>query len=410
MYGAATANIFLTINNKMMRAFLIFLLSFFCIMAHAQKERTDETAVITFIKNNVTDQKCVVYPNKVDAADIQKLMDSGRYVRSIVYTKFGTVVVHEKNTSSVSQLITVIPSWQLKKEAKNKLKEGYAIDYYNKESSYAIFKKSTDITKQVFISMIDNKKVKKQNAKGMYVTLISYSEAYAQKGHNDVAEQACVSYNTMSDFLKEFKNLSSLWVVRSVAKFYNKYGDRTSYKVIYDKLRKPYKTLEALTSFNTHKELKSCFKRNINNERGINCIWCGWENRDYEAEKARAASYNGNVLEILTGLTTSIGGLVNGKGSDIDMGSSVNSTTNNNSSKNSKIKGSGRCKRCGGSGKCSPSGGASRKNACHGSGLCGYCNGTGWIKAGSSEAKCAACNGKGKCKTCHGTGKCPVCH
>ncbi len=395
-----------------MRKLLIVLFLIVFSMSHAQ-DRADGTFVVHIMNTDAVDLKCDVYPGEVKISEIQDIMNNNRYVMSVAHTKFGTIVVHKKNVDSVQQLYAVIPSWDLEKECKERKKEGYILDYYNDEKNYAIFRKDTKVTQQVFLGSIDQKKLKKQNAKGLYATLYCSYATVAQDGRDDIQEQKYASYIGLGEFLKGFKVMAAdSWVVGSVTKSYNKHSNLTFYRVIYDKLRKEYDGREALAALDTKEELIDFLGKHIESGYNINRIWCGWENRDYEADEARAAAYDGNIFNILTGLTNSISGLTGkGNGQSSTNASNNETSTQNSGGNNSKSKaGNGKCKRCQGSGKCSPVSGSGRHNACYGSGLCGYCNGTGWVKAGSSEAKCSACNGKGKCKTCNGTGKCPLCH
>lgn len=399
-----------------MRKLLIFLfLSVFC-MTYAQEEHTDGTFVTHLMNTDAEDLKCDIRQGNINVSDIQELMDNGRYVISVTYTKFGTIIVHKKNTDSIEQCCAIIPVWKLKKESKKKLKEGFVLDYYNKEQKYTIFKKDPKITEQKFFGSMDNKKLKKLNEKGFYVFTISFSNYYAQNGHDDIVEQYIDYYSNSKNMFAGFKDMTAnSWIVGSITKYYNRYEKYTSYRVIYNKPKNKYDGMEAIACSNTQEDLTEFLKPRVKEGYNIDRIWCGWENRDYAAEDARIAAYDSenNVFDILTGLTTSVIGLATGNVGTTSVPSSGSGTTTSSGNTGNSSSGktvAGKCKRCGGSGKCSPVSGGGRKNACHGSGLCGYCNGTGWIKAGASETKCNACNGKGKCKTCNGTGKCPVCH
>lgn len=399
-----------------MRKLLIFIfLSVFC-MTYAQEEHTDGTFVTHLMNTDAEDLKCDIRQGNINVSDIQELMDNGRYVISVTYTKFGTIIVHKKNTDSIEQCFAIIPIWELKKESKKKLKEGFVLDYYNDEQKYTIFKKDPKITEQKFFGSMDNKKLKKLNEKGFCVFMASFSEYYAQNGHDDIVEQNIVYHRNDQKMYDDFKNMAAdSWVVGCVTKHYNRVGKSTSYLVIYNKMRNGYDGMEAIACSDTQEDLTEFLKPRVKEGYNIDRIWCGWENRDYAAEDARIAAYDSenNVFDILTGLTTSVINLATGNVGTTSVPSSGSGTTTSSGNTGNSSSGktvAGKCKRCGGSGKCSPVSGGGRKNACHGSGLCGYCNGTGWIKAGASETKCNACNGKGKCKTCNGTGKCPVCH
>lgn len=392
-----------------MKKYLVLILLLCCVSVMAE-ERNDGSFVVHMTDNKVDDLKCDIYPAEPKAADIQALFDRGRYVVSIVHSKFGTMVTHKRNTEGIQQSFAVITPWDLKKESKKRLKEGFSLSYYNYLRHYAIYDFRTGISKQEFFEDLDQKKLAKKNKDGLYVTTYASFAAYAQNGHDDVVEQKYDSYTGYADLIEGFKKMAAeSWVVGSVSKSYNKYGDRTHYYVIYDKYRDGKGVRQSLGALDTKKELTDYLAQRLKDGYSINRIYCGWANRDYAAEEASANAANDNVFDILSGLMNSVSGLT-GKGSSQVSGNTGRDMPVSEGGR-SKAKGSNhRCRQCNGSGTCSPTSGSGRKNACHGSGLCGYCNGTGWNKAGGSEAKCTACNGTGKCKKCKGTGKCPACH
>ncbi|MDE5989484.1 MAG: hypothetical protein K2H17_08805 [Duncaniella sp.] len=373
-------------------------------------ERNDGSFVIHMTDKKIDDLKCDIYSTEPNEADIQSLFEQNRYVTSIVHSKFGTIVTHKNNTDGIRQFFAIIAPWDLKKESKKKLKEGFTLSYYNNLRHYALYDFRTNISKQEFFEKLDQKKLAKKNKDGLYVTTYASYAAYAQNGHNDVTEQKYATYMGYSELIKGFKKMAAeSWVVGSVSKSYNKYGDWTYYYVIYDKYRDGLGARQSLGALDTEKELSDYLAQRLKDGYTINRIYCGWENRDYAAEEARANAANYNVFDILSGIMNSVSGIT-GTGSTQASGTTdSNISTSKRSASNTKAS-NHKCRQCNGSGTCSPVSGSGRKNACHGSGLCGYCNGTGWNKAGSSEAKCSACNGTGKCKKCKGSGKCPACH
>lgn len=393
-----------------MRKLLILLSIFLFTTAGAQKERNDGEFVVHMREVDSEDLKCDIHKKDVAPADIQKLMDEGRYVVSVNRAKFGTIVLHRKNTEGVSQLFDIIPLWDLKKKCKANHKLGFVLDYYNDERRYTIFRKDPKVKTQVVLNKVDKKTLKKQRDKGLYVTLCSYIAAVAQDGRDDIEDQMFASYIRSGEMLEAFRKLPAEWVVGSVVKSYNEYGDYSFYEVIYDKPKKKYEGEEFMAVADNQDRLVKILKEKVDGKFNINRIWCGWENYDYEARAARIASFDDNIFDVLTGLANTVTGIKNlskgSAGGGTDTGADAGYTETGTGGAKAKA---GKCRRCGGNGKCSPTSGAGRKNACHGSGLCGYCSGTGWIKAGASEARCTACNGKGKCKTCGGSGKCPSC-
>lgn len=383
--------------------------------SHGQeKVRRDGTALICMSTDVSDGLKFAVYPQEISISDIHNLMENGRYIVSLVTTKFATLVVHKSNTKSVEQCIALIPSYNLEKEAKSMFKQKYILKYYNKQREYAIFEKNTDIKRQLFIkNLYKRKKIIELQKKGLYATLVSFGEAVAQDVNSAVSEQLFCSYNEKShnvlDSVK--RKIEEGWMVSSVAKFYNDYGDYTHFNFMFDRVGtegSPYS--QAIFLVETPEEMVSALTDGKASGYNISMTWGGWEDRDYEAERARANEYNPNIFEILTGLTNSISGIINYSNTSNNINTDYDVNTNTGTARQNARPKQNRCILCHGSGKCEPKTASGRKNACYGSGLCGYCSGTGWIKAGSGEAKCTACNGTGKCKKCHGTGKCSLCH
>lgn len=402
-----------------MKNLIVFLLLTASMTVSAQ-ERNDATMVVSMEETTAKDLKCDVYPQPITVEDIQQLMDRGRYVISVTTTKFGTVVVHKQNTENVKQMFaTSAYYYDVEKECKKMYRQGYILKYYNEERKYAIYEKNPQMDVQVYQKLAsggkkDMKNLEKLNAKGLYVTLTSFIHGVAHDGLDNIADQILKTFVGEEQLLDSVNDrIANGWIVGSVAKSYNKYGNKSWYKVVFNKpVKKGRKRPQKIGVVNTQEELKAFLYKNKANGYSIGQTWCGWENRDYVAEEERANAYNSNVFEILSGLTNSVSSIVD-KGNKSALGSSVEDiygTTGSSSVGNKTKADTNRCRRCQGTGKCSPVSASGRKNACFGSKLCGYCSGTGWIKAGASEAKCTACNGTGKCKTCGGTGKCYLCH
>lgn len=394
----------------MTRILLFTFLFFFSIYNYSQ-ERNDGFFVVHIMETDAQDLKCEI---GISNDYIKSLPDKGRHIISVVPTKFGSIVLHKKSETKIAQKYIRIPSYMLKKEAKKLFAEGYSVEYYNEMSNYGIFSKNPAIVEQKYLGQITEKKIKKYNKKGIYAICGSSTEDIGHNNIYGIAYQERKFYIDQHQFASDFEKMAKLgYIVRNVGTFYNKYGNSTSFTVIYDKPQQDYKGKQAIGIFETKEDFIAFLNKYVKEKCNIKGIWGGWENRDYAAEEARLAkakSESESGIDILLGLGNSILQLTNGEQSSSEISHDTDYDTNSKTNpSNSKAK-TGKCKYCGGTGNCSAKSSAGRKNACNGSGLCGHCNGTGWIKAGGSEAKCTACNGTGKCKSCNGTGKCSHCH
>lgn len=352
------------------------------------------------------DLKCEI---GVTHSHIVSLMNNGRHVISAVPTKFGMIALHEKAKQGTDQKYIHIPSYNLKKEAKQYFKEGYIIENYNDMSDYAIFAKNTNITKQTYLGQPNQKKIAKQNKKGIYVLNGCKIEAIGQDKFENFTAQERIFYLFRNNFLSDFKEMSEAgYIIGSVQTSYNRYDNNTYYTVIYDKPKEQYKGKQILGILETKEEFVEFVQKHVKGNFNIKGIWGGWENRDYAAIDAIVSKPSESAFDVLLGLGNSIMQLTNGTQSSYS--NTTEEPTNSSTPSKSNKSSIGKCRTCGGSGTCTAKTAAGRKNACNGSGLCGHCSGTGWIKAGGSEAICTACNGKGKCKSCKGTGKCKTCN
>lgn len=395
----------------MTRLLLFTLLSVFSIFAHC-KEYNDGYFVVYLMESDAKDVK---YETGITEERIKTLMSKGRHVISVVPTKFGLVAVHEKAKKKMEQKYVHILDldYYLKKEVKKLFKEGYIIENYNNKNIGAIITKNPAITKQKFLGQAGKRKIARQNKKGIYVKLCCLIERIGQNDMNGIASQEMAKYYSRNEFISGFKEMTAKgYIIGSVLTFYSENSNSTSFTVLYDKPKKPYKGKHYIGIFETKKELTNFIKKYATSKCTIKGIWGGWEKRDYAAEEARYKSAKSESgTDILLGLGNSLLQLNSAiKSPSSSTSSSISSVSSAVSSTKSKAKAStGRCKYCGGSGNCTATTAAGRKNACSGSGLCGHCSGTGWIKAGASEAQCKACNGTKKCKSCGGTGKCKHC-
>lgn len=391
----------------MVRIIFFTILSFLSFNSFCQ-ERNDGYFIVHLMETNSEDLKCEV---GVNSTYISSLMENGRHVISAVPTKFGTIVLHEKAQPGINQKYIDIPSYNLKKVAKEQFKNGYILENYNDMSDYAIFVKNTNNTKQVFLGQPNQKKIAKQNKKGIYVKLGSKIDATGHNIFEKISTQERKFYVFQKNFVSDFQKMAEAgYILGSATTSYNKYNNKTSFTVIYDKPQTPYTGRQLIGIFETKDKFVAFLKKHVKGNFNIKGIYGGWENRNYAADEALAqASPKESALDILLGLGNSIMQLKSASKSQSNSSDSSNESTSTTNSPNKSKSKVGKCQTCGGTGSCTAKTAAGRKGACSGSGLCGYCNGTGWIKAGASETICTACNGKGKCKTCHGTGKCKKC-
>lgn len=397
----------------MKKLLLTLVVAIASVVAGAQeKEYNDGYFVANLAETTDKDVKCDVYPAEVTEQDVQKLIDNGRYITSVVYTKDGGMILHKKNTDGIKQIYTTCKIYDIEKLCKNELKEGYVLNFYNDLRGYAIFNFNGKAKNMKVLSgSLSQSKITKLNQKGMFAKILSYSTAIAYDGRDDIKSQVLDFAISNDDLLKKFSSSPKSYIVNSVVTSFNKHNNETFYRIIYDIYKDNRECSQHIGRFERNANFANFIKDKITPEYNLTGLWGGWENFDYKEQEARiAAADDTNIFDILSGLMNSVSGLT-GHGSYSDGGAAdTGGGASGYSSPARKGNTAGKCRRCNGSGKCSPMSGSGRKNACNGSGLCGYCSGTGWNKAGASEARCTACNGKGKCKTCGGTGKCPVCH
>ena len=88
--------------KKLLFTIIVMLAS---MVANAQEKEYNDGFFIAYLaETNDKDIKCDVYPQEVSEHDVQKLIDNGRYITSIVYTKNGGLILHRKNTDGTKQI------------------------------------------------------------------------------------------------------------------------------------------------------------------------------------------------------------------------------------------------------------------------------------------------------------------
>ena len=333
-----------------MKNLLLLIVSFYVGFSYAQDYK-DGGVVINLVNVNGDDLRCDFfneallpggmygYSDTPPDSRIESLIKSGRYIKSITTTKFGTLVVHAPNIDAIQQLCTKIPSYAIEKEGKKKFKQGWSLRYFNSERGYAIFDKNPNITEQSFVKLCPwkkdfNKVLAKLNDKGLYMTAIGYDKAVAHKGYGNKVQQIAKtikSYQSNDTFINGVNELAENgWIVSSSGKIFNKFGNYEAYSVIFDKSSNTEIHTFLLESA---EDLNSLIRR-IGSSYRIDMTWCGWENRNYAREAEMAASYNPDWSGILNGITSGVNSFVSGSSEDISSSPSNGSTGYDNNSSN----------------------------------------------------------------------------
>ncbi len=393
---------------------LLFMLSFFVTDIVAKGDRS---TIIVQLKETGTSKNKIDIINSKNTEElvrkIQALIDSGCHIVSLTPAQFGNIVIYTEYNGQGKQLAAVCKSHEDKKIVKEYSKQGYFLDVYRPYLDVAIFRKKPNVTKQEFkkYDYLSEKKLEKYNKKGMRVVVLEDGHYCVEDGAGDI-RQTFLSHFTTSEFLNEYNGKSSNWTLTSIVSstglrdlHYKSYYEYTD-TVIKERLR-VLSTLEQFEAF--LKEYKT-----PNNEINVYCGYSRSSELHDHIDASIAESEGMSALDVFTGLTSSVLGLINGPGSSTAGSSSTDDdssiVTEEGTAKAKRSGASAKCRYCGGNGTCTAKTAAGRKNACSGSGLCGWCSGTGWNSAGGSRVKCTACDGKGRCKSCGGTGKCKHCN
>ena len=399
------------------------------LMLHAtiafSQERFDDYMFVRMMQTDAVDLKCEVYPCEKPSPhyswdmlrkEIPRLIESGRYIISISFMKFGVVVLHKQNTDQIKQLFKVTI---LDKDIKDMFKRGYSLKYYNNGGDYALYELNPKVTKQVFLKKAyeqekNQKKLAKLNAQGLYIAAIKFSHVILQNGRDDIVDETWEKV-LKDDALSTIEAKHSQgYITSNVFAYYRdlSYSRWDNVEVVFDKPRDGNVRGESVARVRTQEEFVDFLSRNVKPGYNIDMTWCGWDGqtgRNKISEPSSTASTS--IWDVLGGLTTSITGLIAGPSGSNTVVGNVSSDSNSGSGhSHSGSSISNRCSLCQGSGNCTPKSYSNRKSACSGSGLCGYCNGTGLVGSGNNQAICTACNGNKKCKTCRGTGKCQQCN
>ena len=406
---------------------LLFLILFLHTTLVFSQERYDDYMFVRMMETDAVDLKCQIFPcERYDdpmyswdmlKIEIPRLIESGRYIISISFTKFGVIVLHKENSEQIKQVFKLT---FLDKQIKEMFKNGYSLKYLNDDGGYGLYELNPKVTKQVILKRTynqekDQKKTAKLIAKGLYIVGIRHSYLVLQNGRDDLVDQVLESVPFGNFYDRIEARRSQGYIASPMFAYYSNIG--TSYldrvEIVFDKPSDGNVKGENVAMIRTQEEFVNYLSQNVKPGYSIDMTWCGWDGETGRSKRVEWEDYDSstNIWDVLTGLTGIVTNLIVGpNGSTAAGGNTDYDSHSGDGHSHSGNSISDRCSLCQGSGKCSPRSYSNRKSACSGSGLCGYCNGAGWIGSGDNRAVCTACNGDKKCKTCHGTGKCQQCN
>jgi hypothetical protein len=208
---------------------------------------------------------------------VNDLIKNGRYIKSIVNTKFGVIVLHESNANNVEQIYANIELNKLKAECNKYFKSGYVVDYYNKNGGYALFKKDPNITKQLVLKCVSQSQLNKLNSKALFVIVDNYSSVIVQNGHNDIEEQVVSKHPSMYRLLcnSYYAKCADGWIVGSVADNYDYEEDSYQYSVVYNKVKPQYRKNQDMLDILTEDKLSEYLNRKSKAQCRLVNIWGG---------------------------------------------------------------------------------------------------------------------------------------
>lgn len=333
----------------------LFLLCALSYMYAQDNEYDDDIVVLSLVESDGADVICNVLSNPENLQDaINGLMKDGRYIKSIVKTRFGILIVHKPNIKNIPQIYTIVPSYEIEKKSKKYFKEKWAISYYNKLEGYALFDRNPDITRQSFEEIKVwkkefNKKTSKINLRGDYLSLFDIGCFYAQNGYGSNIEQCYKHYigkpHEIQDSIS--KVIDEGWLVSSVAKLYNKFGNNNYIHVLFDRPKDP-QIKQKIILLGTKDGLNE-FTKSIEKGFRIDNAWCGWDginyatSVDYSIKSESNSSSSTDWLEIIGGITSSasqlFGGNSNSSSSTVDGSDETYDSSGVGSSNASRKKG-----------------------------------------------------------------------
>jgi hypothetical protein len=249
-----------------------------CMTSYAQDKKAEPFVVYT-MNTDTEDIRYDVYRDYSDAASVVNgLINDGRYVKSIANTEFGLIVLHCANTANVEQKYATVELADLKSVANKFFKEGYAVDYYNKNGGYALFKKDSEITKQsVLLCNISQSQLNKLNKQGLFIMVDNYSSVVVQNGQHNVEQQVIGRFPSMYRLVCDSFSSKALdgWIVGAVGDQYDTKDDSYSYSVVYNKVNPLYKGRQEMIDFVTEERLTTNLARKLRGNYCICNIWGG---------------------------------------------------------------------------------------------------------------------------------------
>jgi hypothetical protein len=248
-----------------------------CMTSYAQDKKAEPFVVYT-MSTDTKDIRYDVYRNCNDAASVvNELIKDGRYVKSIANTEFGLIVLHCANTADIEQRYADVELKDLKSVANNFFKDGYAVDYYNKNGGYALFKKDSGITRQNVLCNISQSQLNKLNKQGLFIVVDNYSSVVVQNGQHNVEQQVIGHYPSMYRLVCDSFSSKALdgWIVGAVGDEYDSKNDSYLYSVVYNKVNPLFKGRQEMLDFVTEERLNTYLARKLRGNYYICNIWGG---------------------------------------------------------------------------------------------------------------------------------------
>jgi hypothetical protein len=248
-----------------------------CMTSYAQDKKAEPYVVYT-MSTDTKDIRYDVYRNCNDAASVvNELIKDGRYVKSIANTEFGLIVLHCANTAKVEQKYATVELSELKSVATKFFNDGYAVDYYNKNGGYALFKKDLEITKQNVLSSVSQSQLNRLNKKGLFIVVDNYSSVVVQNGQKNIEQQVIGRYPSMYRLVCDSFSSKALdgWIVGAVGDEYDSKNDSYSYSVVYNKVNPIFKGRQEMLDFVTEERLTTYLARKLKGDYCICNIWGG---------------------------------------------------------------------------------------------------------------------------------------
>jgi hypothetical protein len=165
----------------------------------------------------------------------------------------------------------------LKSVANKFFKEGYAVDYYNKNGGYALFKKDLEITKQNVLSSVSQSQLNKLNKQGLFIVVDNYSSVVVQNGQHNIEQQVIGRYSSMYRLVCDSFSSKALdgWIVGALSDNYDSKNDSYSYSVVYNKVNPLFKGRQEMLDFVTEERLTTYLARKLKGNYYICNIWGG---------------------------------------------------------------------------------------------------------------------------------------